>query len=78
MTGTYYFVSFMVKIMLPGFLLLSLSPLATTSTDKTQCFVHLSFNSPFLLIISIWDNHQKLLRYFNGTVIVPCFRIPLA
>ena len=55
----------------------SLLPLATLSTDKTQCYFHLSFNSTLQLINDISNGPQKLLRYFNDTAIVAFFRISL-
>ena len=45
--------------------------------DKTQYFVHLSFNFALQSINDILSNLQKLLKYFNGTAIVASFRIPL-
>ena len=51
---------------------------AAPSKDKTQCFVHLSFNSTLHLINGISNDLQKLLRYFNGIEIVAFLRIPLA
>ena len=62
-----------VKIIL---LRLSLA-LSMSFADKTQYFVHLSFNSILQLINDISRDHQKLLKYFNGTAIVGFFRIPL-
>ena len=56
----------------------SLFPLATLSTDETQCYFHLSFNSTLQLINDISNGPQKLLRYFNDTAIVAFFRISLA
>ena len=47
------------------------------TTDKTHSFVHLSFNSTLQLLNGISNDLQNLLRYFNGTVIVAFFRIPL-
>ena len=52
----------MLKIILLEFASLLSAPTA----DKTQYFVHLSFNS-FL----------QLIKYFNETAIVSFFRIPL-
>ena len=48
------------------------------STDKTQSFVHLSFNSTLQLIKSISSDLQKLLKYFNDTAIVPFLRVEVA
>ena len=59
-------------IMLSG-LALVLSP---TATAKTQCFIHLSFNSTFQLINGISIDLQKLLRYFKGTATVVSPKIP--
>ena len=75
-TGTYNFVSLIVKIML----LSSLLPLALSApaTDKTQCFVHLSSNSTLELINRISSDLQKLLKYFNSTAIITFFRISIA
>ena len=53
--------------------LLSLTPVA-----KTQCFVHLSFDSTFQLSNGISSDLQKLLRLFNGTVIDAVFRTSFA
>ena len=52
--------------------------LSVPAADKTQYFAHLSFNSILQLINRVSSDLQKLLRYFNGTVIVASFRIPLA
>ena len=65
--------SLIVKIIL---LKLALS-LSLTSTDKTQCFLHLRFNSTMQLINGISNDIQKLIRHFTGTVIVAFFRITL-
>ena len=46
------------------------------AADKTQYFVHLSFNSSLQLINRISSDRQKLLKHFNGTVIVPFLKIP--
>ena len=61
-------------------ILSSLLPLTLSSpgADKAQCYVHLNFNSTLQLINGIPSDLQKLLKYFNGTVIVAFFRIPLA
>ena len=45
---------------------------------KTQYFVHFSFNFTFQLLSGISSNFQKLLMYFNGTVTVVFFKIPLS
>ena len=55
--------SLIVKIILESALALSFS---LPSTDQTQCFVHLNFNTPSQLINDISSDLQKLLRYFNG------------
>ena len=61
-------------------LLYPLLPLALSVpvADKTQCFIHLSFNSTLYLINGISSDLQNLLKCFNGTVIVAFFKIPLA
>ena len=67
-TGTYNFVSLIVKIMI--LLALSLSfPLSLPGADKTQNFVHVSFDSALQLVKGISSDFQKLLKYFNGTAI---------
>ena len=75
-TGTYNFASFIVKILL----LSSKLPwaLSVPATEKTQCFVYLSFNSTLQLINGISIGFQKLLKYFNDTAIVTFLKIPLA
>ena len=55
-TGTYSFVSLIVKIILSSLAL----TLSTPATAKTQFFVHLSFNSTFQLINAISSDLQKL------------------
>ena len=72
--GTYNFPPLIVKIILLS-LPLVLSALAA---DKTQYFVYLNFNSTLQLVNGISSDLQKSLKYFNGTVIVAFFRIPLA
>ena len=70
--------SLIVKIIL---LLLSsflLWALRVPATSKTQCFVHLSFNSTFQLINGISSDIQKLLKFCNGTAIVAFLEIRLA
>ena len=52
--------------------------LSLPAADKTQYFVHLSFNSILQLINGISSDLQKLLKYFNGTAIIAFFRILLA
>ena len=49
----------------------------TPAEVKTQCFLHLGFNSTLLLINGISIDCQKLLRYFNGAAGVASFRIEL-
>ena len=72
-TGTYNFVSLIIKMIL----LELASLLSTSAANKTQYFVHLSFNSTFKLINDISSNLHKLLKYFNCTAIVSLFRTPL-
>ena len=50
--------------------------LSVPASEKTQYFVHLSFNSTLLLINSISSDLQKLLKYFITTAIVSFFRFP--
>ena len=64
--------SLIVKIIL----LESAFALSAPAADKTQYFVNL--NSTLQLINGISSDHQKLLKYFNGTAIVAFFRISLA
>ena len=66
--------SLIVKIILLEFAFV----LSLPATDKTQYFVHLSFNSILELVNGILSDLSKLLRYFNGTAIVAYFRNPLA
>ena len=54
------------------------SLLSAEAADKTQYFVHLSFNSILQLINGVSCDFQKLLKYFNGTVIVVFLKIPFA
>ena len=78
-TGTYKFVSLIVKIILLELKLLSLSPwYSLPSADKTQYFAHLIFNFNLQLINAILSDLQKLFKYFSGTATVAIFRIPLA
>ena len=75
-TGTYNFISLIVKIIL---LLLTLSlTLSAPAADKTQYFVQLNFNSTLQLINCISRDIQKLLQYFNGIAIVAFLQIPFA
>ena len=75
-TGTYSFVSLIVKVILAlSALVISLS---LPASDKTQYFVHLSLKSTLQLINSVSSDHQELLEYSNGTAIVAFLRIPLA
>ena len=72
----YNFVFLIVKIiLLESQLSLSFS---LPSSDKTQYFFHLSFNSTLQLINCISSDLQKLLMYFNGTAIAASFRMPLS
>ena len=71
MTGTRNFVSLIVKTISSE---LS-SALSVPVEAKTQCFVHLSFNSILQLINGISSDFQKLLRYFNGTATVVFLKI---
>ena len=68
MTGIYYIASVIEKLILELALLFSLR-----STDKTQCFVHLSFDSTLQLINGISSDVQEILKYFNGIAIVEGF-----
>ena len=52
------------------------SALLVPPADRTQYFVHLSFNQNFQLINGISSDLQKLLKYFNGTGIVAFLKIP--
>ena len=57
------------------------SVLSAPTDDKTQCFVHLSFNSILQLINSISNDLKTLLKYFNDTAFVAFLKIsfsPLA
>ena len=68
--GTYNFVSLIVKIILELAL-----PLSAPAADKTQYFVHLSFDSISQLINGILNDLQKL---FNDTGIVAFLKTPFA
>ena len=60
-------------------LILSLAlVLSLQAVDKTQYFVHLSFNSILQLINSISSDLQEYFKYFNTTAIVAFLGIPLA
>ena len=76
-TGTYNCVSLIVKLMLLALSALAIS-LSLPSAEKTQYFVHLSFNSTLQLINGISSDLQKLLKYFNDAAILAFFRIPSA
>ena len=52
------------------------SALTALTADKTQCSVHLSFNSTLQLIKYISSNLQKVPSYFNGTVVFVFLKIP--
>ena len=54
---------FIAKITLLELALSLSAPVA----DKTQYFIHLSFNSSLHLISGILKDLQKVLKYFNGT-----------
>ena len=56
----------------------SLTSFSVPHEEKTQYFVHLSFNSISQLINGISSDLQKLIKNFNGTAIAAFFRIPLA
>ena len=75
-TGTYKFDFLLVKEVLLSSLLRLAS--SVTATDKTQYFVHLSFNSTLQLINETSSDFHKLLIYFNDPAIAAFFRIPLA
>ena len=76
-TGTYNFVSLMVKRNLLA-LVFSLILFSLPAADKAHYFVHLSFNSTLQLINGISNYLQKLPKYFNGTTIVAFLKLPLA
>ena len=63
-----------VKIILLGLLFVLSAP----AVDKIQDFVHVSSDSTLQLINGISSDLQKLLKYFNSTVIVTFFRTSLA
>ena len=46
------------------------------ASDKTQYFVHWSYNSPLQLINDISSDLQKLLKNFNDTANVAFSKIP--
>ena len=73
-TGTYNFVSLIVKVTLLELAFV----LSTPAADKTQYFVHLSFNSTLQLINGVSRDLQKLLKYFNGTAIIAFPKTPFA
>ena len=52
--------------------------LSLPAGDKTQYFIHLSFNSTLQLINGISSGLQKLAKFFKGTRIVAFFKVPLA
>ena len=64
----------MVKIVLLA-LTSSLITFSVPPAEKTQYFAHLSFNSTLQLINGISSDLQKLLKYFNGTVIAALLKI---
>ena len=65
---------FIVKIKLSGLL----SELSLPPSNKTQCFVYLSFDSNLQLITDISSDLQKLFRYLNGAAILASSRIMFA
>ena len=77
-TGTYSFVSLIVKTILLELAPSSLSVLAVPGADKTKCFVHLSFNSTLHLVTGSSSDLQEVLRYFNGMAMVALFITLLA
>ena len=76
-TGTNYFVSLTVKILLLSLSLLLIS-FSLPATDKIQYFLHLSFNPTMQFINGISSDLQELMKYFTGRAIVSFFRISLA
>ena len=76
-TETYIHVSLIVKI-ISITLASSLILFSLPATDKTQYFLHLTFNSTQQLINCISSDLQKLLKYFNGTAIAAFFKISFA
>ena len=68
MTGTYYAVFVIEKVILELALVFSLP-----SRYKTQSFVHLSFNSTLQLINGISSDAQEMLKCFNSTADVEGF-----
>ena len=50
--------------------------LSAPAADKTNYFIHLSFNSTLQLINGISSDLQKLLKSFSGTAVVVFFKIP--
>ena len=71
-TGTYNFAFLTVKIILSALITVLTAPAA----DKTQYFVHLTFNSKLQLINGISSEFQKLLKYFNSITTVAFLKIP--
>ena len=67
--------SLIVKIIILSFA--SPLPLSAPPPDKTQWFVHLSFNYTSQLINGFSSDLHKLLKYFNGTAITAFVNIPL-
>ena len=66
-----------MSLILKIILLKLASAFSTPAEVKTQCFLHLGFNSTLRLINGISIDFQKLLRYFNGAAGVASFRIEL-
>ena len=76
-TGTYNFVYLKVKIILRALSSLLIS-FSLPAPEKTQYFVHLSFNSTLQLINGISSDIQKLLKCFNGIADIAFLKIPSA
>ena len=66
--------SLIIKIVLSELTLL----FSVASKDKTQWFVHLSFNLILQLINGISSDLQGLLKYINGTAIFALNKIVVA
>ena len=72
--------SLIVKIILLPLLLSLTLPLALVAlaADKTQYFLHLSFDSTLQLINGISSDLQKLLKYLKGKAIAEIFKFLFA
>ena len=70
--GRYNFVP-LIKIVL----LLLAQTLSTPAAIEAQYFFQLSINSTLHVINGISSDLQKLLKYFNGAVVVTFSRTPL-